>query len=203
MPFNRNPKIKINEVREDYLNFDLYDTDISMANSLRRIMIAEVPTICIDLVDFEENSSCLQDEFLAHRLGLIPLRSKTPLSEWNFHHECDCVGGCQKCEAEISLDFDYDAMARRDAIQQGVECLVTSKDLVCHHKDIRIMHFSNIEEEKRSHDQGIVIMKLGPGQKLKFRAKARKGIAKEHSKWSPVCTVALKHDPIVKLNEDM
>ena len=46
-------------------------------------------------------------------------------------------------------------------------------------------------------------MKLGPGQRLKFEAIAIKGIGKEHTKWSPVATVALKFDPIVKLNEDM
>lgn len=69
------PKISINELTEEHVKFVLYDCDLSMANALRRIMLSEVPTIAIDLVEFESNTSVLADEFLAHRLGLVPLSS--------------------------------------------------------------------------------------------------------------------------------
>ena len=70
MPNNRTPKIKVTDMKQDKISFELSETDISMANTLRRIMIAEVPTLCIDMVSFEENSTCLPDEFIAHRLGI-------------------------------------------------------------------------------------------------------------------------------------
>lgn len=41
-PPPRVPKIEIRKLEEDYAEFVLEGTDVSMANALRRIMIAEV-----------------------------------------------------------------------------------------------------------------------------------------------------------------
>ncbi|RYH18303.1 hypothetical protein EON65_27335 [archaeon] len=204
MPYNRAPNIKITEVKVDLLSFELTDTDVSMANSLRRIMMAEVPTLAIDVVNFEDNTSALQDEFLAHRLGLIPIRSKRPIKEWNYNYNCSCDGYCDLCAVRITLDCDFYQMTKHlSAHEQDVAITITSRDMVVHSPYAEVVHFSSVEEEQQSHDRGIVIVKLGPGQRLKFEAIVKKGIAKEHAKWSPVATVALKHDAIVKLNEEM
>ena len=64
---------KILENTEQKVVFLLSGVDISVANALRRIMLAEVPTIAIETVEFYENTTALPDEFIAHRLGLIPL----------------------------------------------------------------------------------------------------------------------------------
>jgi DNA-directed RNA polymerase II subunit RPB3 len=206
MPFNRIPDIKVLELREDYIVFEMTNGDISMANALRRIMIAEVPTLCIDLVEFEDNTTVLQDEFIAHRLGLIPLKTTRDggMASWNYNFECDCENYCSLCSATFTLDCDFNRIVSElPAHQQEVAIAITSKDLHCNLNDVEPAHFSNESEEGRSHDKGIVIVKLGPGQKLKLKAIAKKGIGKEHAKWNPVCTVALKHDPIVKLNDEM
>jgi DNA-directed RNA polymerase II subunit RPB3 len=71
----RNPTIEITEVKKGQISFVLSKTDTSIANALRRVMIAEVPTMAIDIVEVENNTSVLNDEFIAHRLGLIPLTS--------------------------------------------------------------------------------------------------------------------------------
>ena len=70
-----NPKIELQTMSNDVIKFVLLQSDTSMANALRRIIIAEVPTIAIDLVEITTNTSVLHDEFLCHRLGLIPLIS--------------------------------------------------------------------------------------------------------------------------------
>lgn len=62
-------------MNENRVRFILSNCDISVANALRRVMIAEVPTMAIHFVDVIENTSPLSDEFLVQRLGLIPLVS--------------------------------------------------------------------------------------------------------------------------------
>ncbi len=52
-------------------------------------MIAEVPTMAIDFVEVERNSTVLHDEYIAHRLGLVPLSSSSH-KEFKYQAECDC-----------------------------------------------------------------------------------------------------------------
>ena len=78
MPHQRFPKVQILQMAPHEIKFILSETDTSMANTLRRIMIAEVPTLAIDLVEFHDNSTVLNDEYIAHRLGLIPIRYQPP-----------------------------------------------------------------------------------------------------------------------------
>ena len=74
-----------------------------MANALRRIIIAEVPTMAIDIVEITENTSALHDEYVAHRCGLIPLVS-TDVDEYKYLTDCDCeFGMCQSCAVQFHL----------------------------------------------------------------------------------------------------
>lgn len=124
----RYPEIDILNLTEDYIQFVLTSTDVSVANALRRIMIAEVcflhsrsrchawpcplsqlprpapftislpfhlsspfqvPTFAIDLVQFDANDSMLHDEFIAHRVGMIPLRYTGDLMlDYKFPRDC-------------------------------------------------------------------------------------------------------------------
>ena len=75
----------------------------SLANSLRRIMIGEIPTVSIDLVSIEINSSLICDEFLSHRLGLIPLKSNSA-QRMKFTRECECDNYCSKCSSIFNMN---------------------------------------------------------------------------------------------------
>jgi len=83
------PSLKVVDLGRFSVKFELYHTDLAIANALRRIMISEVPTMAIDLVEVRENTSCLHDEMIAHRLGLIPLNSPN-INQFVFHSDCHC-----------------------------------------------------------------------------------------------------------------
>jgi len=63
------------------ISIKLKGVSLEYANALRRICLNGVPVFAIDTVDIIENTSVMADEDLAHRLGMIPL--KTELSRFN------------------------------------------------------------------------------------------------------------------------
>jgi DNA-directed RNA polymerase subunit D len=52
-----------------------------MANAIRRIAMNRVKVLAIDEVTFYENTSALFDEFIAHRIGLIPISTPSDFDE--------------------------------------------------------------------------------------------------------------------------
>lgn len=171
-------KITILEENENISRFILSDVSIPFANALRRIMMAEVPTMAIDDVMMFENTSVMFDEILAHRLGLIPL--VTDLNSYLLPEECDCniEFGCNRCRVSLTLDVEASEEAR----------VVHSGDLKPEDADIRPAN------------EKIPIVKLAPGQKLKFEAYARLGKGLEHAKWQPVSACTYRFIPKIKIN---
>lgn len=64
--------IKNIQVVKNQCSFDLPKNDISKANAIRRALIADVESFAPQEVNFVINTSCQTDEYVAHRIGLIP-----------------------------------------------------------------------------------------------------------------------------------
>jgi len=137
-----------------------------MANALRRIIIAEVPTIAIDLVEIESNTSVLPDEFLAHRLGLIPL-SSTSVKSFKYTRDCSCMQYCALCSVEMGLHVRCTEEQTRD---------VTSVELRSQHEEVRPVGAlgGNTAEPAAP---GILIVKLRKNQEIKIKCIAKKVFA--------------------------
>ena len=77
---------------DDVFTFDMENARPSLANALRRIILSEVPTVGFQTEDYEtstlrviKNTSSLHNEFLLHRLSLIPIHIQDP-SSYNSEH---------------------------------------------------------------------------------------------------------------------
>lgn len=212
MPNQRFPKVEVLSIAPQEMRFILSDTDVSMANTIRRVMIAEVPTLAIDLVEFQENTTVLNDEYIAHRLGLIPIRYQAADSvkggdvqgPFLSHLDCDCDDVCPRCSVIFSLDVEYDAVnPTRSDTERDLPLTITSRDLQSNNELVAPAHFLSDEEEEEAQDAGVSIVKIGPGQTLKLKATARMGISKEHAKWCPVAVCTYRFWPVVTINDDL
>ena len=175
------------QAASSHVDFTLSNVDLAFANSLRRTMLAEIPTMAIDLVEVETNTSVLADEFIAHRLGLIPLNSKQ-IEDVLYTRDCDCDQYCENCSITLSLR----ARCTGDEIMR-----VYARDLVV--AEPRPNEWVGLPVITDEQGLGSVIFKLRKGQELSMKCVAKKGIAKEHSKWAPTSAVAFEYDPHNKL----
>jgi DNA-directed RNA polymerase II subunit RPB3 len=223
----RAPKIEITKLRDDKLKFTLSQTDSSVANALRRVMMAETPTLAIETVEIEENSSVLHDEFIAHRLGLVPLRWKgvgllqnTMKYAWE-EHECGLANGqdtCVLCRVEIWVNVtnpeeDPEAppitvtsndMTFRWAKDYASEPVIVNTTELFAECPYAVAHFSHAKDaQAAANDEGIVIVKLGPRQSLVVRCWAQMGVGKIHARFNPTATVAMRHEPDIRLNREL
>ncbi|MEM1586819.1 MAG: DNA-directed RNA polymerase subunit D [Candidatus Bathyarchaeia archaeon] len=160
-------------------NFIVEGISVALANTLRRIILTEVPIMAIDDIIIYENSSVLHDEILALRIGLIPL--KTDLKSYNLPEKCDCKSdlGCPKCRVIFTLDVEA---------KKGVRT-VYSGDFIP--EDPKIVPVS----------ERIPIVKLATGQRIRLEAYAKLGRGKDHAKWQPVSSCIYRYKPIVKIDE--
>lgn len=117
---NEKHRVRIMEHSSYAIKFELNNTDLAVANALRRIMISEVPTLSIDIVEVRENTSALHDEFIAHRLGLIPLVSDQ-VDNYVRSEECPCEKMCNKCSVNFKL---FTVCKDRDQVE------VSSKNII-------------------------------------------------------------------------
>lgn len=164
---------EILELTEDRVQVLFTNTTEKWVNSLRRYLVAEVPTMAFDKIDIEKNTSIANHDFIAHRIGLIPL---------TIPPQCKFADTCFLVDVVNTHDSALRRVTPRDFIMMQNE-----------ETDNNVTVLSDALD--------IVIVTLAPGQAFKARMTAIKGTAKNHAKWSAVTTVAFRSDMNILIND--
>ena len=142
----------------------------SFVSALRRVMVSEIPTMSIEVVDFKKNDSALNDEVIANRLGQVPLTFDK--EAYNITEECKCEGkGCSNCQVKLTLK------------KRGPR-MVYSGDLKSDSKDVKPV-FGEIP-----------VVELFNEQEVQFEATAQLGYGKVHTKWQGA-VVGYQENPVI------
>ena len=178
----------------DTLTFDVNNCNSSFVNCLRRIIITSIETVGFRTEDYEEsdikileNTSSLHNEFLLHRIGLIPINIPN-VSEYN------------PSKYKFSLNVDNKTQNIINITTNDIEVLNLETNTLEKTEDF-------FPRNKITNDH-ILLIRLKPtpdgtGEKIKLEGKSSKGIGKQHIRFSPVSNVCFvnKIDPNIEAEE--
>ncbi|CAH2047701.1 unnamed protein product [Thlaspi arvense] len=212
--FSENFRVEVISTSPDgmELEFDMIGIDAAIANAFRRILLAEVPTMAIEKVFVANNTSIVQDEVLAHRMGLIPIVANPRIFEYLSEND--------QPNEKNTIVFKLHAKCAKGEVRRKV----LTNELIWLPNGSELVKESGVSTSKpktftsfcRSQDSfpefadnpiapsypDILIAKLGPGQEIELEAHAVKGIGKTHAKWSPVATAWYRMLPEVILQKE-
>jgi DNA-directed RNA polymerase subunit D len=98
-------KIKDYDKENQKLSF-LTDMSVNLANAIRRSVL-EIPVMAIDEVEIIKNDSALYDEIVAHRLGLVPIKTGVTAKETKFKLKAKGPKIVYSTEISPSIGIDY------------------------------------------------------------------------------------------------
>ncbi|KAK9836093.1 hypothetical protein WJX81_000618 [Elliptochloris bilobata] len=176
------------------IEFDLIGIDPAIANAFRRILISDLPTMAVEHVFIINNTSVMNDDVLAHRLGLVPLNLDPDLfqdkaegeaaSEMNtvvFKLVMACEPNADKPISVMSKELRW--LPKGSQLPQETECeFVSSQEELLPHPAAPVHN-------------DILLLKLGAGQEIELEAHAVRGVGRDHAKWSPVSTAWYRLHP--------
>ena len=158
-------------------SFEIKDVDLAIINSIRRIILSDVHipgTIGEDnsTINIIVNDGPLHNEFIAHRIGLIPLFLKEDEIDNYVDNSIELELNVKNINSELLNVTTADIKGTRDDIE------ITKKEL------------SEIFPQNKVTKNNILITRLRLNEQLHFKAKVVKKNGKFNSAFSPVCLSA-------------
>ncbi len=181
-------KLTVRDLQDDMALLLIEEADPAAVNALRRTIMADVPKMAIEDVEFHlgpirgeegeeyESVTPLFDEIIAHRLGLIPI--PTDLELFNPREGCPTCGGegCTSCTIMYSLN------------KKGPGTVFSG--------DLEPLGDAKLKPT----DPTIPIVKLGEGQAMLIYTTAVLGYGRDHAKWQAGQAAAYKYYPALEFD---
>lgn len=171
------------------MNVKIDDVDLSIVNALRRIIISEIPNVAFAFDPYDSsksditiysNTSSLHNEFLAHRISLIPLCFEESMIDTYDRKKYRFVLKKQNSSSDVipvtTQDFEiYD--------EHNVKYSDAFKNTIFPMNPITKDYILITKLKPNLYDQS-------KGEDIDIECYASVNIAKEHARWSPVskCT---------------
>lgn len=175
----------------DKHSFELHELDLSIANGLRRVILTDIPIPGIigeeePTIDIIINTCALHNEYIIHRIGLIPICFSEEDTE---NYEDNSI------ELELNVKNDENKMQNVDtsmitAKRNGIE--LNKQELA------KLFPPNNITKDY------ILITRLKTNEHLHFKAKIVKKTARFNASFSPVslCNFSYIQDPTKAAEKD-
>jgi DNA-directed RNA polymerase I and III subunit RPAC1 len=204
-------KVKVYKNTHDECSFSLIGIDASVANAYRRILIAEIPSLAIERVYIYNNTSIIQDEVLAARLGLVPLKGgEKGLREFLKWYKKAKEGE----EPDVATDYntirlhlkvectrnENAAPGEKDPLKAYNNAHVYARDLKFVPFGVQGKYFSGKDAIVPTNPD-ILIAKLRPGQVIDIEMDAIKGQGSDHAKFSPVAPASYRLLPTITITK--
>ena len=169
-------KLQIRELTNRKCRLLIEESNPYFVNSLRRVLLSEVPKLAIHEAIIYDNNSGLFDEIIAHRLGLLPV--PTDLNVMSFRESCTCAGaGCPNCTVRYTLSKEGPGYVySRDLQPENVKLALADPD--------------------------IPIVELLKGQRLILEAEAILGRGRDHAKWQVCSGAGYRYVPVIKQSKE-
>ena len=182
------------QVNHDELKFDIHHLNCSLVNAIRRIIISDVPTLGFrtengkesDII-IEKNTSFIHNEFLAHRLSLLPI-----------HYDHKKLDSYDKKRFEFFIDITNNTTKPLDVTTEHIQIRDLSKEPPVILSKSETSKFFKPNQLTKDY---ILINRLkssksgvsGDGEVLKLKMYADVSTGKEHARYSPSCVSAFNN----------
>lgn len=181
-------EIEVKELTRERFSGRIRGVPLPVVNALRRAAQSEVLTMAADYVIFYDNNTVLYDEYIAHRIAMIPLTSDAALEKYKRPEECVTDGSRfeEDCYATLRLVVERPGETPLSGLTEME--IIYSDSILSEDPDVKPISGK------------IPVAVISPGQRIHAEIKARLGRGREHAKWQAATVSVLTYVADIRID---